>query len=692
MNKKHRMKSLFLIYSMPVLITFLFLLLSSVQVLSCDMLDHDSLLSFYEHISSPPPASPLNCCKWEGITCNSESRVTQLSLPGKGLSGTITPFLGNLSFLSHINLSHNHFSGSLPVTLFRTLNHLESLDLSFNFLSGWFSDTTMPISIQIIDLSSNRFNGLIDYSNFFHRASSLISFNISNNKFMGPLPSSLCITSSLVKMLDFSMNKFSGNISQGSIGRCSKLEVFRAGFNSLSGPLPSDLYSVKTLTEISLPNNQLSGTVNNSIVLLSNISLIDLNQNGLTGEIPTDIGMLSNLKQLILHTNALNGSVPPSLMNCTNLKMLLLRNNLLGGKISSLDFSNLHKLEVIDFGNNSFVGNIPDSLCLCRSLTAVRLSHNQLDGQIPACTAALKSLSYLNLAGNNLFNVLGAFRILMECDNLTVLFLARCFHEEPVPDHYSLQHFNVFQNLKMLSLGGCQLKGTIPTWLWSMPSLFDLNLTQNHLWGELPREIGGLKALIADDTVPDLSYIVLPYLSHNQEVRSLSNVRRAIKIGNNNLSGNIPVELCQLRLLEELDLNNNNFSGSIPSELSHLVNLEKLDMSENNLSGKIPESLTSLHFLSSFSVENNDLQGEIPRGGQFDTFPATSFEGNPKLCGFLIQRSCTSGGQVEILQPVPAAEESESLWYAAPFGLGYLVGFFAISISLLFKSSWKCFV
>ncbi|KAL2487671.1 Receptor-like protein 2 [Forsythia ovata] len=691
---------------------FLFLLLSCVHVLTFDQVDHDSLISFYQHISSPT-AAPLNwssmdCCQWEGVFCDSNARVTRLLLPGRGLLETITPFFGNLSSLTHLNLSHNQLSGSLPVGLFHNLNHLQTLDLSFNRLSGLLqppqSSDSLPISIQTIDLSSNRFNGSIDTS-FIYQAFSLISFNISNNSFTGTIPSSICRNSNRVKILDFSINKFNGHVFQG-IGQCSRLEVFRAGLNSLSGWIPYDLYSVKTLKVFSLPNNNFSGPINGSIVLLSKLSSLELNDNGLTGELPRDIGLLSNLKQLLLHTNSLNGSLPPSLTGCINLRTLLLRNNLFGGEISTHDFSKLQQLQVIDFGNNSFVGRIPESLCLCKSLTAVRLAYNRLESEVPPCMTALTSLSHLSLSDNYLSNVIGALRILMHCDNLTVLFMSRCFHNEMMPDDYSLLHLNGFQNLQILTLGGCQLigqvpswiaklrklkvlnlsynqiSGSIPTWLGSMPDLFILNLTQNHLSGELPREIGNLPALITDDTDSDLGYLALPFLFNSLQYNSLFNLPRGIKVGSNSLSGKIPVEIGQLELLRVLELSNNNFNGSIPNQLSHLTNLEKLDMSGNHLSGEIPQSLANLHFLSSFSIANNDLQGEIPRGGQFDTFPATSFQGNPKLCGYVLRRSCPL---VTLVDKTPE-EEPESSWYNLPFGMGYFFGFFAVSITLSFNT------
>ncbi|KAI3461914.1 hypothetical protein Pfo_018577 [Paulownia fortunei] len=618
-------------------LTFLFLLLSSLaeNVLPCNQLERDSLLSFYHQISSPTLNwSSTDCCQWEGIACRSyDGRVTHLWLPRKGLSGAINPFLANLSFLSHLNLSRNHLSGPLPLSLFHSLNHLQILDLSFNRLSGLLQTDSLPISIRTLDLSSNRFNGSMDPP-FLHRASNLISFNVSNNSFTGPIPSSICLGSPLLKILDFSMNQFSGHIFHG-IGECSNLQVFRAGSNSLTGWLPYDLYSVRTLKEISLPNNHFSGPINNRLVLLSNLTILELHVNEFTGELPPDIGLLSNLEQLQLHTNSLNGTLPPSLMDCSNLTTLLLRNNLFEGEISNLDFSKLQRLQAIDFGNNSFL--MPDDNDLShlsgfQNLQILTLGGCKLKGQIPSWIAKLNKLKVLNLSYN-------------------------------------------------------KISGPIPTWIGAMPNLFVLNLTKNFLSGDLPREIGQLPALIADNTSSDLSSLALPFLFDTLQYNRLFNLPRGLKVGNNSLSGNIPEEIGRLKLLHILDLNNNNFNGSIPRQLSGLINLEKLDMSGNHLSGEIPESLTHLHFLSSFSVADNDLQGEIPRGGQFDTFSAASFEGNPKLCGYLLKRSCSVFTQVDT---TPEEEEDESFWYNIPFGLGYFVGLFAVTITFLFSNSCSC--
>jgi Leucine-rich repeat (LRR) protein len=380
---------------------------------ACNQIDRDSLLSLaFNHASSPPLNwSSIDCCKWEGISCDHKRQVTHIWLPSKGLSGSISPSLGNLTHLSHLNLSHNSLSGPLPKGLFSSLNQLKVLDLSYNNL---FGDTSgWPSSIQIVDISSNQFSETIQ-SSFLQRAWRLTDLNVSNNSLTGPIPSFPCINSSVVKLLDFSHNYHSGHIPHG-LGACSKLKVFRAGFNSLSGLLPDDIYNAMGLEEISLPSNNLLGPISGDIVNLAKLTYLELYGNKLSGKLPVDIGKLSKLKHLLLDGNSLTGSLPPSLVNCTNLTKLILRYNFLEGDISTFNFSSLHQLTIIDLGFNKFSGNLPVSLYSCKSLTAIRLSRNQLEGQIQPEVLQLKFLSFLSLSSNRLTNITYAIKILMRC-------------------------------------------------------------------------------------------------------------------------------------------------------------------------------------------------------------------------------------------------------------------------------------
>ena len=56
-----------------------------------------------------------------------------------------------------------------------------------------------------------------------------------------------------------------------------------------------------------------------------------------------------------------------------------------------------------------------------------------------------------------------------------------------------------------------------------------------------------------------------------------------------------------------LDLSDNNLSGEMPVELGNLDSLEVLYLDSNSLSGEIPSELGNLSELSSLDVSNNAI-------------------------------------------------------------------------------------
>ncbi|KAL5550311.1 hypothetical protein UlMin_000487 [Ulmus minor] len=78
----------------------------------------------------------VHFCKWVGITCGHlHQRVTSLNLTSYNLVGSLSPSIGNLSFLSTLNLNLNNFRSEIPPQLGR-LFRLKYLDLSNNSFSG----------------------------------------------------------------------------------------------------------------------------------------------------------------------------------------------------------------------------------------------------------------------------------------------------------------------------------------------------------------------------------------------------------------------------------------------------------------------------------------------------------------------------------------------------------------------------
>ncbi|TQD99867.1 hypothetical protein C1H46_014480 [Malus baccata] len=700
----------------PYGVLFLFFLLSTFisSNHACKEADHNSLLSSFDISSSRLNWSSSDCCHWEGIACDADGRVTHVSLPSKRLQGSISRSLGRLTHLSHLNLSHNLLSGPLEAGLFLSLSRLEILDLSYNHLSGDLPLFLSSSYIQIVDLSNNQFNATIP-SSFLQHAWNLSSLNVSKNHFTGQIPSSICLRSSSIRVLDFSNNNFNGSIPLG-LGNCSKLEIFRAGFNTLSGTLPSDLYKAQALHEFSLPSNQLFGHISDNIVNLTSLTILEIYFNHLSGALPLHIGKLSKLKLMLLHLNNLEGPLPPSLMNCTNLIELNLGFNRLDGNISELNFSKLDQLIKLDLVSNDFSGAMPKSLYSCKYLKAVRLSGNDLEGQIQPEIVSLKYLSFLSLGRNRLTNVTGAIHILMRLESLTVIVLTKSFLGEELTDG-DAKIGSGFQSLRLFGLANCQLRGhipvwmsslkklevldlsfnrltgSIPPWLGSLPSLFFINLAYNSLSGGIPKELFSLQALVSEkpSAQTDSGDVELPVYTYRKnksdaslQYNFLSNLPPAIDIRNNSLSGNIPIEIGRLQNLHQLDLSFNHIVGSIPDQLSKLTNLERLDLSRNHLSGGIPSSLSNLHFLSALSVAYNNLQGQIPLGTQLQGFNATAYEGNPGLCGSPLPNKC---------QQMNTSDKhdngNEIPWLHISVALGFIVGFWGVCGPLVFSMSWR---
>ncbi|KAK7278855.1 hypothetical protein RJT34_23893 [Clitoria ternatea] len=177
--------------------------LSLLALKSATQLDPAGALTSWSDSTATP-------CNWTGVTCR-KNRVTQLTLPFKGLTGYIPSEIGHLTHLKRLTLSHNNFSNNIPSTLFNATN-LVVLDLSHNSLTG-----SLPLSV----------------SSLTH----LMHLDLSSNLLSGPLPVSLSALSSLVGTLNLSNNRFSGNIPL-SLGTLPVTVSLDLRDNNLTGQIP----------------------------------------------------------------------------------------------------------------------------------------------------------------------------------------------------------------------------------------------------------------------------------------------------------------------------------------------------------------------------------------------------------------------------------------------------------------------
>ncbi|XP_015615406.1 receptor kinase-like protein Xa21 isoform X2 [Oryza sativa Japonica Group] len=131
-------------------------------------------------------------CTWAGVACGGRrDRVVELRLRSFNLSGTISPSLGNLSFLAKLHLGGNHLSGEIPPELGR-LSRLRRLNMSGNSLQGSIPAAIggcfrlIEMDLTINQLEGNNLSGQIPKS--LGDMPLLHSLNLSFNSFQGEVP------------------------------------------------------------------------------------------------------------------------------------------------------------------------------------------------------------------------------------------------------------------------------------------------------------------------------------------------------------------------------------------------------------------------------------------------------------------------------------------------------------------------
>nr|XP_023910066.1 probable LRR receptor-like serine/threonine-protein kinase At3g47570 [Quercus suber] len=294
----------------------------------------------------------IHFCQWKDVSCGRRhQRVTVLNLQSQKLVVSISPNVGNLSFLGKLNLENNSFYNEIPPEIGR-LHRLEVLLLNNNTIGG-----TIPSNLS--------------------SCAKLRVFHAAVNNLVGEIPTEL---GTLSKLRIFAIHK---NVLTGiippSFGNLSSLEV-----NQIQGHLPSDIgITLPNLETFTISNNQFIGSIPISISSASNLHILNLAENKLTGKVPSleklnrvrlfsiaenqlgngganDLSFLcslsnaTNLRDLEINTNNFGGELPKCIGNIsTNLTFFYLNNNKISGNIPSV-IGNIIKMEDIEMWNNKF--------------------------------------------------------------------------------------------------------------------------------------------------------------------------------------------------------------------------------------------------------------------------------------------------------------------------------------------------
>lgn len=125
-------------------------------------------------------------CSWGMITCSPDGFVSALGLPSQNLSGTLSPWIGNLTNLQYVYLQNNSISGQIPAAI-GSLEKLLTLDLSNNAFSGDIPNSLGDLkNLNYLRLNNNSLTGACPQS--LSNIGGLTLVDLSYNNLNGSLP------------------------------------------------------------------------------------------------------------------------------------------------------------------------------------------------------------------------------------------------------------------------------------------------------------------------------------------------------------------------------------------------------------------------------------------------------------------------------------------------------------------------
>ncbi|XP_071720636.1 receptor-like protein 9DC3 isoform X2 [Rutidosis leptorrhynchoides] len=600
---------------------------------------------------------------------NNSTLLRELRLFYVNLMGSLPKSPFNLTYLTYLDLSRNKLNGTLPSWLFN-LPSLETLYLSNNMFNGGvpFNTSALP-SFKTLSLSQNQLGGQIDQA-LILQLTNLSWLDISSNNLTSQWELDTLLSSlTNLEFLDLSYSGLSITTNNATTHHANpNMELLGLSSCKLNEFPVVSLRYLRNLEFLDLSSNDIHGQFPLSICNMSNLRELYLFENSFRGVIPQCLGNITNLEHLLMYSNQLEGLLPPSICNLGRLSLLDLSNNSLGGVIPQC-FGNLSNLAIMNLGNNDFHGTIPNTLGYRGTLKGLILKGNNLQGELPNSLSNCHYLEVLDLENNSLN---GTF-----------------------PDW-----LGGLSNLKVLNLRSNMFHGLIATSFAvdvSFQSLLVIDLSHNRFVGQLPAKyflnFNAMKHVIRRSTMPvymniaGIAYynpVVMTVKGLDLPFGKIFVYYMIVDLSSNEFEGDIPNVIGNLISLKVLNLSHNNLKGEIPYALGNLLEIESLDLSCNRLTGEIPKSLAGITNLEYLNLSENNLVGRIPEGKQFSTFDMSSFQGNPKLCGFPLP-NCSDHPQLEDDEEEEDDVYNGFTWRVVMMGygcgtfVGLLMGYFMLS-------------
>jgi len=619
----------------------------------------------------------------EGSIPTSLGNVTSLLalyLADNQLSGNLTDHFKDLKNLIYIYFSGNRIGGELPRSLGK-LSSLRVLIIFSNHLSGNPFEILRTLSkLSYIDISDNYFHGVVTECHL-EKLTNLRLFHAQRNNLTLKVSPNWQPTFQLTS-LDMSSWHLGPNFPSWTHSQ-NKLQYLALSNTRILDSIPCYFWEVfSSLQYLILSNNLIHGKIENSLKNPIPVLVLDLSSNHLHGKSP----FLSNQVQwLDLSSNSfssMNDFLCCKQFEEFDLNLLNLASNNLSGKIPDC-WIKWPNLVDVNLQSNHFVGNMPSSMGSLVLLQSLNIRNNLLSGIFPTTLNKSNQLISLDLGENNLSGTIPTWigeRLL----KLKILRLRSNNFSSHIPNEMCNMVF-----LQDLDLAQNNLFGKIPNCFNDFSSMTQQNKSKSLIISANVYASYAKYDAYASYTRYDAINIILWTKGRALVYKNILGLVTNVDLSDNNLSGEIPREITKLDALIYLNLSKNQLSGQIPQSIGNMRLLESIDISRNQISGEIPPTISNLSFLNYLDLSYNHLEGKIPTGTQIQSFEASNFVGN-NLCGPPLLINCGSNQQIPYVDCSQRENgEHEVNWFFVSMALGFVVGFWLIVAPLFIYRSWR---
>ncbi|KAL4563627.1 hypothetical protein LXL04_027672 [Taraxacum kok-saghyz] len=401
------------------------LFIFEVQVIVADTNpgDAEALRALKDQWQNTPPSwkRSNDPCSWEGVNCTdtrvvalsvyfpSSSGLSSMGLVGQlvgdigglteltlldlsfngGLTGQISPRIGDLEKLDTLILAGCGFTGNIPSEL-GNLKDLSFLALNTNNLTGQIPPSLGRLSkLYWLDLSENQLTGSFPVSSITNPGLDMLKhakhFHFNKNKLSGGIPSQLFSSDMVLIHVLFDGNQLSGEIPI-TLGYVKTLEALRLDRNALEGDVPSNLNNLTSLGELNLGYNNLGGALPD-LTGMNALTYVDLSNNSFqVSDPPSWLTTLPSLSALVMEFGSLKGKLPQDLFSLSGIQQVKLKNNLLNDTLTMGDNIG-DQLNLVDLQSNK-IGNV--------TLSSDYKNQLELYGN-PVCGTTLENSTYCQL-------------------------------------------------------------------------------------------------------------------------------------------------------------------------------------------------------------------------------------------------------------------------------------------------------